>query len=102
MNIIKPQSKNDSTSLGAIMGLILPIIGMALFIIIAGNRFDSYKDAIMHFHKFNVLYKALSLALMPSAGLFFLWTNMGKINQARGILLMTLFYGIFVIVLFMF
>jgi hypothetical protein len=38
---------------------------------------------------------------MPGAGLFFIWSKMNKINQARGVLLMTLFYGVFVMLLYM-
>ncbi len=93
--------KNDSTTLGVFVGLLLPMIFMAIFILYSSARFDSVAMCVMHFQNYNILYKALSVSLMPGAGLFFIWSKMNKLNQARGVLMMSLFYGVLVLVLYM-
>ncbi len=95
------QKNKDSTTLGALIGLILPLVCMSAIILISSTRFESVKATFDHFQRFGLLYKILSLSLMPGAGLFLLWSRgEKKINQARGVLLMTMFYGVFVILLY--
>jgi len=94
------QKNNDSTSVGVIVGLILPLIVMGAIILFSSSRFDSIKATIDHFQQFGLLYKILSISLMPGAGLFLIWSK-NRINQARGVLLMTLFYGVFVMLLYL-
>ncbi len=93
--------KNDLVSTGAIIGLILPILFFGGFILFSSSRFDSVMDCLQHFQRTGVLYKVLSLCLMPGVGLFFLWSKYDKLNQARGMLLMSMFYGIIVLILYM-
>lgn len=93
--------KKDSIQLGTIVGLLLPLLGLFIFSLAVIGNFESVTEMINHFQFYNVWYKVLSLSLMPGAGFFFLWSKAGKINQARGVLLMTLFYGVFVVMLYM-
>lgn len=95
--------KRDSVSLGVFVGLMLPLIFMAAFIVYSYNTtgLNSMLSAVKHYQSYNILYKALSLSLMPGAGLFFYWSHINKLNQARGVLMMSLFYGILVLVLYM-
>lgn len=95
------QNNTDSTSRGALIGLILPLVIMSAFILASSGKFDSVAATIKHYQLYNVLYKVLSLSLMPGAGLFFLWSKTNKLNQARGTLVVTMFYGIFVLILYM-
>lgn len=95
------RAQNDSPYLGVLAGLILPLVGVAIFSLLMKGKFESIDHMINHFQLFDVWYKVLSLSLMPGAGLFFLWSKAGKMNQARATLLMTMFYGIFVIVLYL-
>jgi len=94
-------NKKDSAPLGVMAGLILPLVGLTIFSLIVINKFDSYMEMIDHFQFYDVWYKVLSLSLMPGAGLFFLWSKAGKLNQARSVLLMTLFYGVIVVMLYL-
>ncbi len=94
------KNSSDSTSKGVLIGLILPLIIMAAIILFSSSRFNSIKETLNHFQTFGLLYKILSISLMPGAGLFLIWNNINKINQARGILLITMFYGVFVIMLY--
>ena len=93
------QKRTDSTSKGVLIGLFLPLIVMAAIILFSSSRFGSVRETIDHYQNFGLLYKILSISLMPGAGLFLIWSR-NKLNQARGILLITLFYGVFVIILF--
>lgn len=90
----------DSTTKGVIIGLLLPLIVMSLIILYSSKNFESIKATIEHFQKFKLLYQILSISLMPGAGLFLIWSK-NKLNQARGVLLITLFYGVFVILLYL-
>lgn len=94
-------NNSDSTSKGVLIGLILPIVIMSAFILTSSQKFDSIAATIRYYQTFDILYKVLSLSLMPGAGLFFLWSKTNKLNQARGTLLITMFYGIFVVILYM-
>jgi hypothetical protein len=93
-------SQKDSTLVGILTGLLLPLIGMFIFFLFMNPRFGSFEASLRHFQNFGILYKIVSLSLMPGAGLFFWWSHINKINQARGVLLMSLFYGVWVIVLY--
>ncbi len=95
------KNKKDSIQIGVIAGLLLPLVGLLVFSLTVIGKFDTYTEMIQHFQLYNVWYKILSLSLMPGTGLFFLWSKSGKTNQARGVLLMTLFYGVFVIMLYL-
>ena len=94
------QKRTDSTSKGVLIGLLLPLIVMAAIILFSSSRFGSVKETIDHYQNFGLLYKILSISLMPGAGLFLIWSR-NKLNQARGMLLMTMFYGVFVILLYL-
>jgi len=95
------QKNSDSTTKGMIIGFILPLIFMSVIILLSSSKFDSIKATIDHFQTFDLLYKILSISLMPGAGLFLIWSNSNKLQQARGTLIMTLFYGVFVLLLYM-
>ena len=94
-------NNKDSIQIGTIVGLILPLIGLSIFGLSVIQKFESITLMIEHFQIYAVWYKVLSLSLMPGVGLFFLWNKAGKINQARGVLLMTMFYGVFVVLLYL-
>ncbi len=90
--------KRDSVSLGVFVGLILPLILVAAFIVYS---YKTTGSVVKHYQAYNILYKILSVSLMPGAGLFFYWSRINKLNQARGVLTMSLFYGVLVLVLYM-
>jgi hypothetical protein len=90
----------DSVLTGVITGMVIPLIVMSAIILVSSSKFESIGATIDHFVKFNLMYKILSLSIMPGAGLFLIWSK-NKINQARGVLLATLFYGVFVILLYL-
>lgn len=94
-------SKNDIVSIGVVTGIIIPIFCVLGFLIYSSARFGGISEAARYFQSVGIMYKILSVSLMPGVGLFFYWTRNNKNNQARGILLSTMFYGIFVLILYM-
>lgn len=92
---------NDIVSVGAVTGLVIPLLLVLGFLLYSSNRFESLAETARFFQTTNILYKIVSVSLMPGVGLFFLWSKKNKLNQARGILLTTMFYGIFVLILYM-
>ncbi len=91
---------SDITSKGLAAGLLIPFLLMLAILSISSQKFDSFTATIQHYQNFNLLYKTLSICLMPGAGLFFHWSKTGKINQARGTLFATLAYGLLVLYLY--
>jgi hypothetical protein len=96
-------SQTDSVLKGVLFGTFLPPVILAVILLVLTPRFDSFIACVKFYQNLGILYKMLSLCMMPGAGLFFWWSSarVNKINQARGILMMTLFYGVFVLVLYM-
>ncbi len=90
----------DNHIVGIIIGLLLPMLGILVFCLSLIHRFDTIGQLINHFAFFKMWYKILTLALMPNVALFFIWNKKNKLNQARSVLLMTLFYGVFVVILY--
>lgn len=88
--------------MGMIIGLILPLISLAILLplIAYGKGFDSVSSCVRQFQTFGVLYKIVSLSLMPSAGLFFWWMHRGRVNMARGVLSVCLLYGVAILVMY--
>ncbi len=91
----------DNHIIGIITGLLLPLVGLLAFSLAVIGKFDDLTAMINHFQLFNMWYKILSLALMPNVAMFFIWSKKGKMYQARSVLLMTLFYGVFVVILYL-
>ena len=94
-------NKKDIVSIGVLAGLIIPILIVFGFLLYQSSNFESINQAAKYFQRLDIMYKVVSLSLMPGAGLFFLWSRQDKLNQARGALLATMFYGILVLILYM-
>jgi len=94
--------KVESPIVGMIIGLILPLISLAIMLplIAYGKGYETVSDCIEQFQMYGILYKIVSLSLMPSAGLFFWWMHRGRVNMARGVLSVCLLYGVLILVMY--
>lgn len=92
----------DTPALGMLIGLLLPIVCLCIFfpLVAYGKGYSSVGECIRHFQTFGVLYKIVSLSLMPNAGLFFWLTRKEHLNLARGILSVCLLYGVAIIAIY--
>ncbi len=94
--------KKDSLRLGLVLGLFGPLIGLVVVYLI---KFPSYKfteflDYFMHDNR--MITSIGSLSLLANVVLFTLYVNTHRDDTAKGIFVITLFYGIGILLLKLF
>jgi hypothetical protein len=91
--------KKDNLRLGLALGLIGPLLGLVVIYFI---KFPSYKfmDFLTYFMNDNRMITSVgSLSLLANVILFTLYVNTQKDDTAKGIFVITLIYGIGILVL---
>ena len=93
--------KRDSITLGLILGMVAPILGLFLFKMYKFGIF-SYRETFDFIrlepgHK--TLSVALTLSLLLNAALFTAYINTSKDDTAKGIFISTVIYGIAVLLI---
>ena len=91
--------KKDSFVFGAILGFLGPIVG---FIIFKMTKFQTFSfsntlEFMWREQGHRTFSVALSLALMVNAVLFTIYINTHRDHTAKGIFVLTLIYGLFVL-----
>lgn len=91
--------KRDSLQLGLILGLLGPILGLTViyFIKYSATSFGDFIDVFFHDNK--LITSIGSLSLLANVVLFTLYVNTHRDKTAKGIFLITLVYGIAILVL---
>ena len=94
--------KRDSLRLGLILGLLGPLAGLIVvyFIKFSSLSFKEFLDYFMHENK--VITYVGTLSLMANAVLFALYVHFDKSQTFKGIFILTLFYGIGILILKLF
>ncbi len=87
--------KIDKFWVGLILGLVIPAIAITLFYYFGYARHTNltYYEMIM---AKNLFSKILSLAVIPSAGVFFLFIWGNRLNAAKGVLSATFILALIV------
>lgn len=91
--------KKDNLRLGLILGLIGPLLGLVVIYFI---KFPSYSfsDFLTYFMNDSKMITSVgSLSLLANVILFTLYVNSHKDDTAKGIFIVTLIYGIGILVL---
>ncbi len=91
--------KKDSFQLGAVLGLIGPLIGILIFKWVKFRVF-SFREVFQFMYTepgHKTITVALSLALLANALLFTLYINTQKDKTAKGIFIVTCIYGLLVL-----
>ena len=91
--------KRDNLKLGLILGFLGPLIGLAVIYFI---KFPSYKfvDFLDYFIHDNKMITSIgSLSLLANVVLFTLYINTQRDSTAKGIFIITVVYGIAILVL---
>ncbi|MCQ2374498.1 MAG: hypothetical protein MJ069_01165 [Salinivirgaceae bacterium] len=90
------------TLIGMIIGIVLPIICAAgYFYYTSLGRNISVIDCFKAYKLMSALmFKILSFSLMPNAALFFLLVNKNYDDLAKGLLGITICYGVVVLLLY--
>lgn len=93
--------KRDNLKLGLIMGLVGPLIGLVFIYFVRSDfRPLSFGEYIEYVFTNNRLITSIgSLSLLANVILFTLYVNTHRDKTAKGIFLVTLLYGIGILVL---
>lgn len=91
--------KRDNLKLGLILGLIGPLLGLVViyFIKYSSTTFSDFLDEFLHNNK--LITSIGSLSLLANVIFFTLYVNTNRDKTAKGIFLITLIYGIGILVL---
>lgn len=87
----------DSIKLGAIAGIIIPIVSIFLVYFIKFPQFETI-ELLKYLTEADALTKLASLCVIPNAVLFFIFIYRNKLLSARGILMATMIYAILIFV----
>ena len=93
--------KKDNFLLGIVLGLIAPLMGILLFKFVKFSVF-SFKETFeyMIFEPgYKTLTVALTLSLLLNALLFTIYINSSKDKTAKGIFVLTVIYGLLVLII---
>ena len=91
--------KKDSLRLGLVLGLIGPLLGLVViyFIRYPGIAFGDFLDEFFNNNK--LITSIGSLSLLANVVLFTLYINTHRDTTAKGIFILTLVYGITILIL---
>lgn len=91
--------KKDHLRLGLALGLLGPLLGLVVvyFIKFPSYSFKEFLDYFMHDNR--MITSIGSLSLLANAILFTLYVNTSRDQTAKGIFIVTLIYGIGILVL---
>jgi hypothetical protein len=92
----------DNLRLGLILGLIGPLLGLIVIhrVSFPSLRFSDFLDYFMHDSK--VITHVGTLSLLANALLFAIYVHFDKSETFKGIFIITLFYGIGILLLKLF
>lgn len=93
--------KKDNFLLGIVLGLIAPLMGILLFKFVKFSVF-SFKETFEYMMLepgFKTLTVALTLSLLLNALLFTIYINSSKDKTAKGIFVLTVIYGLLVLII---
>jgi hypothetical protein len=91
------KSNYNSIKLGLLLGIIAPMLAMLIlyFIMFNGNSFQELINTLVSKRVFT---KIISLCVIPNLALFFLFLNKYYYSTARGILMSTFIFALFVFI----
>lgn len=91
--------KKDNLKFGLVLGLLGPIVGLAVVYLVSYRTF-TFGDFFNSFITDNKRITSIgALSLLANAVLFTIYVNTHRDNTAKGIFLMTVIYGIGILVL---
>ena len=91
------KSKANNLKLGLILGIIVPILTMGAIYLFKFSEYN-FQELIEMLASKRVFTKIISLCVIPNLALFFLFLNKNYFYTARGILLATVLFALFVFI----
>jgi len=91
--------KKDNLQLGLLLGLVGPLLGLLFiyFVKFSSNEFGIFLEEFFNNNK--LITSIGSLALLANVILFTIYVNTKRDRTAKGIFIMTLIYGIAILIL---
>ena len=91
------KSKINNVKLGLILGLMAPVLSMLIVYLIKFTQFN-FQELIDILVSSRVFTKIISLCVIPNLALFFIFLNKNYYYTARGILVATIIFALFVFI----
>jgi hypothetical protein len=91
------KSKFDNLQLGLVLGIIAPALTMLIIYLIQFTD-NNFKELIDLLISKRVFTKIVSLCVIPNLALFFLFLNKNYFKSARGVLMATILFALFVFI----
>lgn len=90
--------KFDKIAIGAILGVIAPVV--TFFLILKYSYTFQYPDKSLHTHFMNVMApRMMSLSAIPNLAIFMLFTYTNRLRSARGVLGATIILAIAIFII---
>ena len=91
--------KKDNLKFGLLLGLLGPLLGLVVIYLVrySESRFSDFFDFFIHDNK--MITAVGSLSLLANVILFTLYINTHRDNTAKGIFIVTLIYGMGILLL---
>ena len=91
--------KKDNLKLGLVLGLLGPVLGLVIVYFIKYNELSFSDFFDLFIHERSMITAIGSLSLLANVVLFTLYVNTHRDNTAKGIFIVTLIYGIAILLL---
>jgi hypothetical protein len=89
----------DNLKLGLVLGLVGPLAGLAVVYFVSYSAFTFLEFLDNFIHENKLITSIGSMSLLANAVLFTLYVNTNRDKTAKGIFIVTLIYGIGILVL---
>ena len=91
--------KRDNLKLGMLLGLIGPILGLVVIYFLKFSFYSFSEFLDLFFHTNRLITSIGSLSLLANVILFTIYVNTHRDHTAKGIFLVTVIYGIGILIL---
>ncbi|MDA3953660.1 MAG: hypothetical protein PF485_08440 [Bacteroidales bacterium] len=91
-------SKINNIKLGMLLGIIAPVITLIVIYLIKFTEYN-FQELIDLLIAKRIFTKIISLCVFPNLALFFLFLNRNYYSSARGVLMSTVLFAMFVFII---
>lgn len=86
----------DKLYIGLLIGLIVPLVTFWLYYLLKFREVE-FTTYIRNIHLYKILFKILSLCVLPDLGVFYLFINNKYNNAAKGVVMACFVYALTVL-----
>ncbi|NOQ27441.1 MAG: hypothetical protein GQ564_18925 [Bacteroidales bacterium] len=90
-------SKINNIKLGMLLGIIAPILSMLVIYLVKFSEYN-FQELIDFLLARRIFTKIISLCVIPNLALFFFFLNKNYYYSARGVLISTVLFALFVFI----